>query len=450
MEFDHPESDTKHPKFDPAEVGSQNFTTQTRCNDGGFRWISWATSSNHNLIYASGRDIIDERASKKHLEAVEEHLRQAQKVQAIGQLAGGIAHDFNNILQAVSGAARLIERQAENLDKTRHFARMVIAAADRGASITHRLLAFARRGELRPGAINTADLLYGLSEVLVHTLGTTITVGVVIPPDVPALLADRAQLETAIINLGTNARDAMPKGGTLTLCAEAERVGEDERHPAGLVPGDYVRLSVVDTGTGMDAATLARVGEPFFTTKPPGRGTGLGMAMAKGLAEQSGGGLSIDSAEGKGTTVTLWLPQADDMVARLRTDEDGAPAVIGAARVMVVDDDDLVRESVAEQLEAEGFAALAAASGVEALALLASGEVVDALVSDLSMPGMNGLVTIEKVREMRPRLPCFLLTGYTGDGSALSGDGSFTLIRKPVSGRALVTQIAARLASARP
>ena len=178
----------------------------------------------------------------------------------------------------------MIQRQAENLDKTRHLASMVIAAADRDASITHRLLAFARRGELRADLIDTAELLHGVSEVLAHTLGATITVDTAIPPNLPALFADRAQLETAIINLGTNARDAMPDGGTLTLSADAEHVEEGQRHLSGLAPGDDVRLSV--------AATLARVSEPFFTTKPPGQGTGLGVAMVKGFAEQSGGGFS--------------------------------------------------------------------------------------------------------------------------------------------------------------
>jgi CheY-like chemotaxis protein len=371
-------------------------------------------------------------------------------VQALGQLAGGIAHDFNNILQAVSGAASLIERRPSDHDRTCHFARAIVSAANRGSSITQRLLSFARRGELRAEPLATADLLSNMREVLEHTLGTTITVVAVVSAHIPALIADQAQLETAIINLGTNARDAMPDGGTLTLSAEAEHVGVEDHHPAGLLAGDYVRLSVADTGTGMDAATLSRVSEPFFTTKLIGQGTGLGVAMVKGFAEQSGGALSITSAPATGTKVSVWLRQATGDVQVAPTVEKQVLTAIGvAARILVVDDDDLVREMVAASLEEAGFGTLVASSGLEAIALIEAGETVDAMVSDLSMPGMNGVATIQKVRALRPRLPCFLLTGYVGERAALSADNTFTLVRKPVSGRALVAQIEASLESAR-
>jgi PAS domain S-box-containing protein len=413
-------------------------------------WVTFSLTPVRDLETGLVTSVISESRDLTETRDLAGQLAQAQKMQALGQLSGGIAHDFNNILQAVSGAARLIERQPGNQEKTRHLAGMMIAATSRGASITQRLLSFARRGELHADVIDTTELLKSVREVLAHTIGTTITVETTLPPDLPALFADQAQLETAIINLGTNARDAMPEGGTLTLSAAAEHVADGSRHAAGLVPGAYVRLSVTDTGTGMDAATLARVSEPFFTTKPPGRGTGLGVAMVKGFAEQSGGGLWIDSVQGRGTTATMWLRQAASSAVRRRTDEHDARVVAGStARILVVDDDDLVRHMVAAQLEDEGFATLVATSGTEAISLLASGEVVDALVSDLSMPGMNGLVTIRKARAMRPRLPCFLLTGYAGERAALSGEDTFTLVRKPVSGRSLVAQIEASLEVAR-
>ena len=396
-------------------------------------------------VIAEGRDLTE----KHHLAA---QLAQAQKVQALGQLAGGIAHDFNNILQAVSGAAQLIEQRPGDQDRTRRLAHTVVTAARRGTSITRRLLSFARRGELRSDAIDTAEMLASVREVLAHTLGTTVTVCVEASPDVPSVVADLAQLETAIINLGTNARDAMPDGGTIILAAAVEHVEADDRHPAGLTAGDYVRLSVGDNGTGMDPATLARASEPFFTTKPLGQGTGLGLAMVRGFVEQSGGALSISSSPGAGTTVVIWLPQATGAPASAAAGETAevTGAVTSAARILVVDDDDLVRETLADQLESAGFATLVAASGAEALALIEVGEVVDAMVSDLSMPAMNGVTTIKRARVLRPHLPCFLLTGYVGERAALAAEDAFTLVRKPVSGTVLAAQIEAVLEGARP
>ena len=390
-------------------------------------------------IIAEGHDL-----TEKH--TLTNQLAQVQKVQALGQLAGGIAHDFNNILQAISGAAALIDRHAEDTARVRHLTSMMSNAASRGTSITQRLLTFARRGELREEAIDTAGLLNNVREVLAHTLGTAISVHIAMPAVVPPLLADRGQLDTALINLGANARDAMPDGGMLIFSAEAEQVAEGEAHAANLSPGKYVRLNVSDDGQGMDAATLARVTEPFFTTKMPGAGTGLGLAMVKGFAEQLGGGLTIASTLGVGTTVSLWLRQAADKLVPVPTDTLGARSDIGtSSRILLVDDDDLVRETLADQLEVSGFAVLVASSGSEAIALLDAGEAVDVLISDLSMPGLNGVTTIQKARELRPRLPCFLLTGYVGERAALSSEDNFTLVRKPVAMADLAAQIEARL-----
>jgi CheY-like chemotaxis protein len=321
---------------------------------------------------------------------------------------------------------------------------MAIDATARGGSITQRLLSFARRGELRTEALPTAEVIGNIREVLAHTLGTAITVQSLVPPEVPRLIADRGQLETALVNLGTNARDTMSTGGTLTLATEAEYVTHD--HPAGLAPGAYVRLTVADTGTGMDAATLARATEAFFTTKPAGQGTGLGLPMAKAFAEQCGGAMAIASTPGVGTTVTLWLPQAADGHA-LASDQahHDKTALDASARILLVDDDDMVRETLATQLEDLGFDILVASGGAEAIALLEANEVVDALVSDLSMPQMNGATTIQKARTLRPQLPCFLLTGYVGERAALAAGNTFTLIRKPVSAQVLGARIEAEL-----
>ncbi|MFL5285774.1 MAG: PAS domain S-box protein [Rhodopila sp.] len=392
-------------------------------------------------IIPEGRDITEQRS-------LSNQLMQAQRMQALGQLAGGIAHDFNNILQSVSGAAKLIERRPDDRDRVQRLARMAVEAATRGASITRRLLSFARCGELRAEILPTAEVLDNIREVLAHALGSAITVRCQVAVDIPPLIVDRGQFETVLVNLGTNARDAMPNGGTLTLSAEVDHVRAG--NPAGLKPGTYVRLSVTDTGLGMDEVTLAQATEPFFTTKPGGEGTGLGLSMAKTFAEQSGGAMSISSAPGKGTTITLWLcPATSAVVPLVHDDGDQEVGSDKIVRVPLVDDDDMVRETLAAQVEEYGCRTLVAAGGAEAIALLEAGEAVDALVSDLSMPDMDGVTTIQKARTLRPRLPCFLLTGYAGDRAALAGGDAFTLIRKPVTAQTLVARIEAGVEAAK-
>jgi PAS domain S-box-containing protein len=385
------------------------------------------------------------RAEVAAREDAQARAAHAQRMQALGQLAGGIAHDFNNILQAVQGGAGLIEKRAADPGGVKRLARMIIDAADRGAAITRRLLAFARRGDLRAERIDPAGLLDGLRDVLAQTLGSPVTVRVEAGPGLPAVMADRGQLETALVNLATNARDAMPDGGTLTLTAAPAEVATEPSNPPGLRPGHYVRLAVTDTGTGMDQATLERALEPFFTTKPRDRGTGLGLSMAKGFAEQSGGALAIKSAPGQGTTVTLWLPAAGARTEAAHVQPGLAPVAGLARRVLLVDDEDVVRETLAASLEEAGFAVLAAGSGAEALALLDAGEAVDALVTDLAMPGIGGLAVIREAHARRPDLPAVLLTGYAGEAAhlAVSGGlpGGLLLLRKPVSAAQLVDRI---------
>jgi len=395
----------------------------------------------------------DEVAAREVAQARAAH---AERIQALGQLAGGIAHDFNNVLQSIQGGAALIGRRATDPEAVRRFSNMILDAATRGASITRRLLAFARHGDLRAEPVALAALLDGLREVLTPALGAAVQLRVEVPVDLPPVLADRGQLETALVNLAVNARDAMRQGGTLLISAMAEqidgRLGAPNR--ADLPPGRFIRLEVRDSGEGMDQATLARVLEPFFTTKPAGQGTGLGLPMVKGFAEQSGGAIAIESRPGCGTTVLLWLPQADGAAVTETTpaamDRSGTGS---AARVLLVDDEPLVREVLAEHLEELGYEVIAAASGEEALRLLGTQARTDALVTDLSMPGMDGLALIRAVQAQRPGLPAVLLTGYAGDGAALAMTGaiagSFTLLRKPVSGEQLADRVAALLETRR-
>ncbi|HEV7265450.1 MAG TPA: response regulator [Falsiroseomonas sp.] len=393
-------------------------------------------------------------------EAAEIRVRQAQRMEALGQLAGGIAHDVNNVLQAAASGARLIGRRPDDAEQVRRLAGMVLEATERGASVARRLLAFARQGELRGADVDAAALLADLKEVLGHTLGAGVTVRTAIAGGLPPLRADKGQLETVLLNLATNARDAMVgrDGGVLTLAAAQDTVAASAMHPAGLAPGAYLRLAVADTGAGMDAATLARATEPFFTTKPPGRGTGLGLAMAKGFAEQSGGGLVIDSEVGRGTTVTLWLPRGAGRVANIvQREVEAAPARPGTSPcVLLVDDEALVRETLCAELTERGWKVLEVADGAAALHALDTGALQpDLLVTDLSMPGMSGLALIREMRRRRPGLPAVLLTGLVGDGAAAQAalaeavrDGPFALLRKPLDARELAARAEALLHAA--
>jgi PAS domain S-box-containing protein len=407
-----------------------------------------APSGPYVRILCSMRDITDRR----HLEM---QLAQGQKLQALGQLAGGIAHDFNNVLQAIEGGASLIALRAGERDAVARLARTVLDAAVRGSSITRRLLAFARRDEMRAEAVDTAKLLLELREVLASTLGAGISVCVSLPPNLPSVQADKGLLETAVVNLATNARDAMPQGGTLTLNARAEIVVDQAEAPLQL--GAYIRFDVTDTGDGMDAVTLARATEPFFTTKPRGQGTGLGLSMVRGFAEQSDGALAMSSVKGHGTTISLWLPQALVAATEVSSNDtcDDVPlASRTAPRVLVVDDDPPVREMICETLQMAGYDAFGAADATAALPLIKQMIDLDLLITDFSMPGLNGIGLIRDAQRHRPGLPAILMTGYAGDVDGFSGESTanvqFVLLRKPVSSRDMFAQIASLISGAVP
>ena len=439
----HPED---RPSFEAAwqavvtgKAPGWSVETRLRRPDGGWAW-DWC----HGIVAArdpaSGvplrlvgvaRDVTEQRQ-------MEAELRQGQKLQALGQLAGGIAHDFNNVLQAVSGGAAALARDAGNAEAVSRRAQLLAEAVARGAAITGRLLAFARRTDWRREEMRPREILFGLGEMLQPMLGPRIAIRVEADPDLPPFQADREQVQTALINLATNARDAMPDGGTLTFAADLYQVEPgDAAAPTGLAPGAYLRITVRDTGTGMDAATLARVTEPFFTTKPPGQGTGLGLPLARGLAEQSGGAFTLDSAPGRGTTASLWLPQQAAAPAG-RAPRPARPGLLRGLHLLVVDDDPLVRDALVAQLEIEGCHVLARPDDATALAALEDGAAVDVLVTDLAMPGQDGRSLIGAARRLRPGLPCLLLTGQPEDQEAAlppcPGKGPCTVLHKPVSG----------------
>jgi CheY-like chemotaxis protein len=381
-------------------------------------------------------------------ELAQEKAAHAERLAALGQLAGGIAHDFNNVLQAVGGSASLIERHPADADQVSALARRVADAVERGGAISRRLLAFARQDVLSAETIEAADLFRELGELLAHTIARSIDLRFEVAEPGLSLRADRRQLETVLVNLAANARDAITGSGALTFSAAGEIVGEGAG-PLGLAPGGYVRIALTDTGSGMDEATLSRAVEPFFTTKPRGKGTGLGLSMAKGFAEQSGGAFTITSAPGRGSTATLWLPQVEQPARAA----EGAPAPrpLGVpsleSRVLVVDDDELVREMLVTTLQDAGFHAAGADSGADALMQFDSDPDIDAVVTDLSMPGLSGWDLIRELRARQPDLPVLMLTGHVEDDeTAPMGEARpdrFLLLEKPVTPDQLAERLAA-------
>lgn len=376
----------------------------------------------------------------------EEQLYQAQKMEALGQLTGGVAHDFNNLLQGIVSCLAVLDPTVPD-GTPRELFEAANRSIERGARLTQSLLSFARRQTLMPEPTDLGDLLTGMSSLLERSLGGQISVTVDVPPGLPAALIDRAQLESAILNLAINARDAMPSGGRLSLTASVAEIGDGETGrpaagPAELRPGTYVAIRVADTGTGIDPAVLPHVFEPFFTTKPLDKGSGLGLSMVQGMATQSGGGVRIDSSLGGGTEITLYLPSVTAVAGRpART---AADVERGEGRtVLLVEDDAIVRMGTMALLESQGHQVIEAESGETALALLQDGAEIDALVTDFAMPGMNGAEVVRTVRSLRPGLPALIVTGYadTPDlGEAVR------LLRKPFSPNQIAEQLAAMLA----
>jgi len=399
---------------------------------------------------------LDQRVADTVAERVasQENFWRTQRKEALGQLAGGVAHDFNNVLQAIAGGARLIQRRPGNAAAVERLAGLIVDAAERGATVTKHLLSFARRGPLQPQAIDVAGLLTELCDVLAGTLGSQINVQIALSDAVPPLLADRSQLETALVNLATNARDAMGGGRSadgarsvipvLRLSAAA-----DDGAAAELPAGRYVRIDVSDTGPGMDPGMLEHATEPFFTTKARERGTGLGLAMARGFAEQSGGKLMLRSQAGQGTTASLLLPQAS-VPATSAADETAASITMNLPRIMLVDDDIAVLETMDEVLAACGYAVSSFDSTAAAVMHLNSAPRADLLITDLSMPGTDGLALIQQAQRQWPRLPAVLLTGYSPDELALAMEsvsgGHLVVLQKPISIGELLKQVAALLA----
>jgi signal transduction histidine kinase len=337
-------------------------------------------------------------------------LFEAQKLDTIGQLTGGVAHDFNNLLMAVLGSLELLKKRITDNAPAQRLLDNAMQGAQRGAALTQRLLAFARRQELRPAAVSIPDLLAGMGDLLIRSLGPSVTIVRQMPPQLSLILVDANQLELAVMNLALNGRDAMPSGGTLTIEAREEIIGEESE--MALKPGRYVRLSVADTGHGMDEETRAKAAQPFFTTKGTGKGTGLGLSMVHGLAAQSGGALCIHSKLGEGSRIDLFLPATDEALQIPKVDARPVMADCAPLTVLLVDDDALVSMGTAAMLEDLGHVVIQANSAILGLSLLDDKSTVDIVITDHAMPGMTGLEFARRVRERYPGLPIILATGY--------------------------------------
>lgn len=386
---------------------------------------------------------IEERTRER--EQALAQLFEAQKVDTIGQLTGGVAHDFNNLLMAMMGSLQILHKRLKSDPTSLRLLENAMRAADRGAALTQRLLAFARRQELRPEAIVIPDLILGMQDLLARALGPGVHLQREFPPDLPPVLVDGNQLELAILNLSVNARDAMPSGGRILLKAEACEMADAEE-AEHLKPGRYVRLTMIDSGAGMDADTLARATEPFFTTKGVGKGTGLGLSMVHGLAAQSGGALTLSSKPGEGTRVDLWLPIAPaacwPKLAVIDTLPDEAERARSSLAILVVDDDPLVARGTADLLEDLGHVVLIAHSGPEALSFLESGPPIDLIMTDHAMPEMTGLALAERLRTLRPELQIILTTGYADAPKPDGAAPTISRLSKPFTQDALAAAIA--------
>lgn len=433
-----------------ARLGQGDMVADFDCRvlaaDGEHRWINWTAVPEGEFVYAIGRDITQRKM-------LEDQLRQSQKMEAVGQLTGGLAHDFNNMLTGILGGIdmvrrRLAEGRAADADR---FLEAAMQSGQRAAALTHRLLAFSRRQSLDSRPLDVGALVGSMEDLLRRTLGEQVRLDTDVPDDVWTALADDNQLESALLNLAINARDAMPRGGRLTIAARnvqlsAARLAKSDRAE----PGDYVELCVVDTGLGMAPDVLNKVFDPFFTTKPLGQGTGLGLSMIYGFVQQSRGHIEIDSREGAGTTIRLFLPRHHGDLAAPDAASIGVVQGGSGETVLVVEDDPAVRLLVVQVLEELGYAVIETEDGRGAAPILQSSLEIDLMISDVGLPGLNGRQLAEIARESRPQLPVLFMTGYAeqaADQAAFLAEG-MEIITKPFAIEQLARRIGAILGRA--
>ena len=435
IDFNHPEHEVASEAALATSVKKDLLGYETRClhKDGSTRWISWVAAPEGGLIYASGRDVTSEKDAAAQVLAVQEQLRQSQKLEAVGQLTGGVAHDFNNLLTIIRSSLDFLRRPDLPDERRKRYMDAASDTVDRAAKLTGQLLAFARRQALKPEVFEVGRTLRGVAEMLDTVTGARVEI-VIDLPTVPCFVrADLSQFETALINMAVNARDAMDGAGTLTLRLVCTDTMPGIRgHAPG--KGSFAAVSLTDTGAGIPRDQVGRIFEPFFTTKEVGKGTGLGLSQVFGFAKQSGGDVDVQSVVGQGTTFTLYLPETEDELPQEHETEDAAPSPVGSGqRVLVVEDNVEVGRFATQILEDLGYETTWAANGEEALEMLRAGEAkFDVVFTDVVMPGMGGIALAKELRRRLPDLPVVLTSGYS---HVLAGDDQhgFEVLHKPYS-----------------
>ena len=418
-----------------------------RHRDGTYRWFAWTGAIEDEKIYANGRDTTDTHLQASMLAQAEDQLRQSQKMEAVGQLTGGLAHDFNNLLTSIGGSLEMLETRIAQ-GRTLGIDRYVTAAqgaARRAAALTQRLLAFSRQQTLDPKPTDVNRLIAGMEDLVRRTVGPGVEVGFTGASGIWPTLIDQNQLENALLNLCINARDAMAGNGRIEIATDNATFDATEAAERDLLPGKYIDVRVSDTGTGMEPALIARIFDPFFTTKPIGVGTGLGLSMVYGFVRQSGGQVRVHSEPGRGTTMCLNLP-AHEGAIEAETLRAPPPATASGAgkRVLVVDDEPIVRMLIVESLEDAGYAVIEASDGRAGLAILESAQPVDMLLTDVGLPGgMNGRQLADLGRSLRPSMKILFITGYAektalGDGPLPAGT---EVLHKPFDINSLIRKL---------
>lgn len=433
--------------------GAPDIDVRLRHVDGSVRWISWRIFTEEGLTFAYGRDITAERDQARALMEAEEQLRQAQKMESIGQLTGGIAHDFNNLLQVISGNLQLLGKDVAGNGRAEQRVANAIAGVSRGSKLANQLLAFGRRQALEPKVINIGRFVMALEDLLHRTIGEAIEIETIRSGGLWNTFVDPSQIENAILNLVINARDAMNGVGKLTIEVGNAHIDDAyARHHPDIKTGQYVLIAVTDTGEGMEADVLGHAFEPFFSTKPAGKGSGLGLSMVYGFVKQSGGHVKIYSEPGEGTTVRVYLPRSLEEEDRL-AEVDFGPVTGGTETILVAEDDDEVRATVVEMLGDLGYSVLKARDAASALSVIESGAAIDLLFTDVVMPGpLRSPDLARKARERLPNLAVLFTSGYTENSIVHEGrlDAGVDLLSKPYSREALARKIRASLASQRP
>jgi PAS domain S-box-containing protein len=409
------------------------YVNRYRHRDGSYRWISWVATHEDDLIYAYGRDITAERAQAEALHQAEEQLRQSQKMEAVGQLTGGVAHDFNNLLTVIRSSIDLLKRPNLSEERRQRYIEAISDTTTRAAKLTGQLLAFARRQALKPEVFNIGQSVRGIGDMVVTLTGSRIRIETRVPDEPWFVNADPSQFDTAMINMAVNARDAMQGEGTLTVAVRAVSMIPPLRaHPAQF--GDFVAVSMTDTGAGIAPDDLERIFEPFFTTKGVGHGTGLGLSQVFGFVKQSGGEVAVESVLGQGTTFTLYLPRIDGQDRDADHEHHERPLIDGHGTCVLVVEDNVDVGAFATQTLAElGYHSVLAADAEAALAELAKdARRFDVVFSDVVMPGMNGIELGQEIRRRYADLPVVLTSGYS-HVLAQNGTHGFELLQKPYS-----------------